>query len=145
MLPYPVSPRVSSEIDDLAASFARSSPVRPVVIDNFLECTYAHEFYNYLPDLTAMPKWRDYICSNKRAGGRLTYSGEDTIYNREVLGSAGHFVAANPDATATMVLQMMESPAVVDESAQSNVQRAQQHYSWKQVCSDYENALPALI
>jgi glycosyltransferase involved in cell wall biosynthesis len=69
----------------------------------------------------------------------------DTIYTREVLGSAGKFVAANPDAIAKTVLQMMESPTVLDEAAQSNVQRAEQHYSWTQVCSDYESALRALF
>ncbi len=66
MLRYPVSPRVSGEIDDLPASFASSSPVRHVVIDNFLDDTYAHEFYNDLPDLAAMPKSRDYMFSDKR-------------------------------------------------------------------------------
>jgi glycosyltransferase involved in cell wall biosynthesis len=69
----------------------------------------------------------------------------DTIYTREVLGASGKFVAANPDAIANAVLQMMSKPAELDEAAQSNVQRAEAHYSWAQVCSDYEGALRALI
>lgn len=69
----------------------------------------------------------------------------DTIYTREVLGSGGKFVAANPDAIAKTVLQMMDSPIELDEAAQSNVQRAEQEYSWKQVCEDYEAALRALL
>ncbi len=69
----------------------------------------------------------------------------DTIYTREVLGSAGKFVVADPDAIAKTVLQLMESPTVLDEEAQLNVQRAKQHYSWPQVCSDYESALRALV
>lgn len=69
----------------------------------------------------------------------------DTIYTREVLGSAGVFVEPNPDAVANMVLQMMEKPALLDKVAELNVQRAEQKYSWEQVCLDYEAALRALV
>jgi glycosyltransferase involved in cell wall biosynthesis len=69
----------------------------------------------------------------------------DTIYNREVLGPAGKFVAADPDAISTAVLRMMDSKAERDEACQANVRRAEQHYSWPQVCSDYERALRALL
>lgn len=69
----------------------------------------------------------------------------DTIYTREVLGSEGEFVAANPDAITKTVLQLMDCPARLDQLAQSNVLRAEQSYSWAQVCSDYESALRALI
>jgi hypothetical protein len=66
MLCYPVSSQVSDEIDDLAGRFATSGPVRHVVIDDFLEKSYADEFFKDLPDLTAMPKSRDYMFSDKR-------------------------------------------------------------------------------
>jgi glycosyltransferase involved in cell wall biosynthesis len=69
----------------------------------------------------------------------------DTIYNREVLGPAGKFVTANPHEIATAVLQMMDSEAERDEACRANVTRAEQYYSWPQVCGDYERALRALL
>ena len=66
MLRYPVSSRVSAEVDVLAERFATSGPVRHVVIDDFLDEAYAHEFYADLPDLGVMPKSRDYMFSDKR-------------------------------------------------------------------------------
>jgi glycosyltransferase involved in cell wall biosynthesis len=69
----------------------------------------------------------------------------DTIYTREVLGLAGRFVAAQRDAIADAVLQMMGSPSELDRLAQSNAHRAQRHYSWPRVCEDYESALRALL
>jgi len=69
----------------------------------------------------------------------------DTVYNREVLGSTGKFVAADPDAIAKAVLQLMGDQTELEDVGQANVQRADQHYSWKQVCSDYDRALRALL
>jgi glycosyltransferase involved in cell wall biosynthesis len=69
----------------------------------------------------------------------------DTVYNREVLGPAGKFVAADSEAIASAVLQMIACQAELDEAAQANLQRAEQHYSWKQVCSDYESALRGIL
>jgi glycosyltransferase involved in cell wall biosynthesis len=69
----------------------------------------------------------------------------DTIYNREVLGPAGHFVAGEPDAIAKTVLQMMENGTDLDEASTANLERAEQHYSWTRVCNDYERALRALL
>jgi glycosyltransferase involved in cell wall biosynthesis len=69
----------------------------------------------------------------------------DTVYNREVLGPAGKFVTPDSDAIARAVLQMTDNRAELDEAAQANLQRAEQQYSWKQVCSDYEVALLALL
>jgi glycosyltransferase involved in cell wall biosynthesis len=69
----------------------------------------------------------------------------DTVYNREVLGPAGKFVAADPAAIATAVLQMMDSKAERDEACRANIERAEQCYSWTQVCKDYERALRALL
>jgi glycosyltransferase involved in cell wall biosynthesis len=69
----------------------------------------------------------------------------DTVYNREVLGSAGRFVAADPDAIARVVAQLMDGQTELDEVCQANVRRAEQHYSWKKICNDYEHALRALI
>ena len=69
----------------------------------------------------------------------------DTVYNREVLGSAGRFVAAHPAAITTAVAQLMNDQSELDIVCQQNVRRAEEHYSWKKVCNDYEQALRALI
>jgi glycosyltransferase involved in cell wall biosynthesis len=69
----------------------------------------------------------------------------DTIYNREVLGAAGRFVAAEPNTIADAILAMMGSRTELDDACQANVRRAEEHYSWKQVCNDYERALRELI
>jgi glycosyltransferase involved in cell wall biosynthesis len=69
----------------------------------------------------------------------------DTIYNREVLGREGTFVSADSDAITKAVFQLMDRRAELDETAQENVRRAEQYYSWTQVCSDYERALRAIL
>jgi glycosyltransferase involved in cell wall biosynthesis len=69
----------------------------------------------------------------------------DTVYNREVLGSAGKFVAGDSDAIAAAVLQMMNNTEEGDEAGRSNLQRAEHHYSWTQVCEEYERALRRLV
>ena len=69
----------------------------------------------------------------------------DTIYNREVLGTEGRFVSAEPEAIARTVLQMMENRTELDQLARENLRRAEQHYSWPQVCEAYEHALRGLL
>ncbi|MBI3216045.1 MAG: DUF1972 domain-containing protein [Mycobacterium sp.] len=69
----------------------------------------------------------------------------DTIYNREVLGASGKFVDPVPDLIAKTVLELMDNPSELDDASRANVSRAQEHYSWPQVCSDYERALRALL
>jgi glycosyltransferase involved in cell wall biosynthesis len=69
----------------------------------------------------------------------------DTIYNREVLGPAGQFVVADANAIADSVEALMESPVELDGAGEANKARAQEFYSWPQVCADYERALRALV
>jgi len=69
----------------------------------------------------------------------------DTVYNREVLGLAGNFVGADADAIANAALQLMASQVELDRACETNLQRAQQQYSWTQVCGDYERTLRALL
>ena len=69
----------------------------------------------------------------------------DTVYNREVLGPEGRFVDADPDTITKVVLTMIDNRAELDELARANLKRAEEHYSWAQVCSDYEQALRRLI
>jgi Rps23 Pro-64 3,4-dihydroxylase Tpa1-like proline 4-hydroxylase len=85
---YPVVSHTLSDVDDLAASFASSSPVRHVVIDNFLDETFARQLYEDLPDLTAMPKSRDYVFSNKRELSTLDTHSELSRQLHEVFMSA---------------------------------------------------------
>lgn len=66
LLPHPVQPHVSEQINELATHFATSSPVKHVIIDKFLNDDYAQKLYNDLPDPNAMPKSRDYLFSDKR-------------------------------------------------------------------------------
>jgi Rps23 Pro-64 3,4-dihydroxylase Tpa1-like proline 4-hydroxylase len=65
MLPEPIAPR-SRTAAELAAEFAASTPVRHVVLDDFLEPAAADALYADLPDLEQMPKSRDYVFSDKR-------------------------------------------------------------------------------
>jgi glycosyltransferase involved in cell wall biosynthesis len=69
----------------------------------------------------------------------------DTVYNREVLGSHGEFVAADPAEIVEMVQQLMADKTKCDEYAEANIRRAKQHYSWTKVCIDYERALRDLV
>lgn len=68
----------------------------------------------------------------------------DTIYSREVLGPAGRFVNPDPREIAQTILGMMDNQQGLDEACLANVQRAKDHYSWEQVCADYESSLRAL-
>lgn len=69
----------------------------------------------------------------------------DTIYTREVLGSAGRFVAADARAIQEAVFKFMASPSELNEAASGNALRARECYSWEDVCGRYERALRALI
>jgi glycosyltransferase involved in cell wall biosynthesis len=69
----------------------------------------------------------------------------DTTYNREVLGSAGEFVEADPEEIVRVIGKMMANRTGLDDACQASIQRAETHYSWKQVCNDYERALRALV
>lgn len=69
----------------------------------------------------------------------------DTIYNREVLGSSGHFVRADPSSIAETTLVLMDNQAGLDDAGKANLERAQDHYSWLDVCGAYDRALRALI
>jgi len=66
MLNDPVALHVSDDLELLVEQFANSGPVKHVVIDNFLDATYANTLYEDLPDLDGMPKSRDYVFSDKR-------------------------------------------------------------------------------
>ena len=69
----------------------------------------------------------------------------DTIYTREVLGEKGEFVLPQPDVISRSALAMMSDPTRLRVAAEANLLRAKEHYSWRQVCADYEKALISLL
>lgn len=88
MLNFPVSPHVNAEVDALAERFASSGPVKHIVIDNFLDADYAEALFKDLPDLTSMPKSRDYVFSDKRELSTLDKHSKLSLQLHEVFMSA---------------------------------------------------------
>lgn len=68
----------------------------------------------------------------------------DTVYNREVLGNDGHFVAPDAAAIAAALASMLADRDLLESSSTANLLRAQSHYSWLSVCNGYLEALEAL-
>jgi Rps23 Pro-64 3,4-dihydroxylase Tpa1-like proline 4-hydroxylase len=65
VLPEPIAPR-AEDMSAIASAFQRATPVRHVVLDDFLDQDYAQELFAELPTIDAMPKSRDYVFSDKR-------------------------------------------------------------------------------
>ena len=84
---YPVAPHVNERTDELVASFASSTPVKHVIIDDFLDADYAEQLYKDLPDPNAMPKSRDYMFSDKRELSTLDRHSEISKQLHEVFMS----------------------------------------------------------
>lgn len=68
----------------------------------------------------------------------------DTVYNREVLGQHGKYVAADPQSITDEILQMMSNVAALDTTADLNLERAMKHYAWTDICAKYEQCLRAM-
>jgi len=69
----------------------------------------------------------------------------DTVYNREVLGTAGVFVAPEPGAIARAVTDLLDDPGRRAELEEAGRRRARRHYAWSDVCAAYETELRALL
>ncbi len=69
----------------------------------------------------------------------------DTVYNREVLGPNGSVVDPDPVSISSRIIAMMSNPTELDRIADESQSRAALHYSWQQVCADYEIALRDLL
>jgi glycosyltransferase involved in cell wall biosynthesis len=69
----------------------------------------------------------------------------DTPYNREVLGSSAVYVSPNSDEIAHAVLAAMADPDWQLTSSKHGIERANMVYSWKIVCSEYQQNLESLI
>lgn len=65
----------------------------------------------------------------------------DTVYNREVLGDNGRFVAADSKQIARVLQDMLAGQESLEAISSSLADRARHHYSWSAVCSAYEKAL----
>lgn len=65
----------------------------------------------------------------------------DTVYNREVLGSAGTYAPPSPTEIAQSVLDLIDSPLRQEKFSQAAQQRARDQYSWGDVCRRYESSL----
>ncbi|MDF3308853.1 DUF1972 domain-containing protein [Rhodococcus sp. T2V] len=69
----------------------------------------------------------------------------DTVYNREVLGDAGRFVAAEPSEIVTTVMDVIADSAGQQVMRDRALQRAYDYYTWEDVCQRYEESLLAAI
>lgn len=67
----------------------------------------------------------------------------DTVYNREVLLTAGEFVEPNPSAIASAIKMVMGDPVRQDHLSAEARRRAADAYTWSYVCRSYEKALEA--
>lgn len=68
----------------------------------------------------------------------------DTVYNREVLGTEGTFVPADPESIAANVKAMLRDPTLRDRARANALRRSSEHYTWEIVCSRYEQLLSTL-
>ncbi|QHC63404.1 glycosyltransferase [Rathayibacter festucae] len=69
----------------------------------------------------------------------------DTVYNREVLGDADVFVAPDSSSIAAAVRRMLLSPDEQCAASDAARERAREHYTWKAVCTAYEETLAGLV
>jgi Rps23 Pro-64 3,4-dihydroxylase Tpa1-like proline 4-hydroxylase len=65
VLPDPIARR-TEPASALAEQFQAATPVKHIVLDDFLDPSYADEIFAELPAVDAMPKSRDYVFSDKR-------------------------------------------------------------------------------
>lgn len=68
----------------------------------------------------------------------------DTPYNREVLQSAGRFVAPAARQIATGLLAVLDDAELANSLSTAAQNRAATTYTWTSVCSSYERALTDL-
>jgi len=69
----------------------------------------------------------------------------DTVYNREVLASAGVFADPVPEAIVESVQTVMSDRALQDLLSADAYARAESTFTWDRVCRRYESALAQLI
>ncbi|WCD92896.1 glycosyltransferase [Microbacterium sp. nov. GSS16] len=65
----------------------------------------------------------------------------DTVFNREVLGDAGHFCDGGPADIAEKVLQLAADYDARQAAGRRGQERATEFYNWHLVCARYEQSL----
>ena len=68
----------------------------------------------------------------------------DTVFNREVLGSAGVFTTGDPGSIASAIRELMEDQERREAIRAAGLRRIEDRYTWPLVCGDYERLLRAL-
>ncbi|MBD8703978.1 glycosyltransferase [Frigoribacterium sp. CFBP 13712] len=69
----------------------------------------------------------------------------DTPYNREVLGTEGRFVPAEPISIAETLLAVMDSVQEQERLSRASSRRADTDYTWEKVLESYRNSLSTLV
>lgn len=69
----------------------------------------------------------------------------DTVFNREVLGQTGEFVAPESALIAKRIRELMADGLRQEALSEAAKLRAQSHYTWDLVCKKYEEALIAAL
>ncbi|MCJ1672918.1 glycosyltransferase [Rathayibacter sp. VKM Ac-2929] len=64
----------------------------------------------------------------------------DTVYNREVLGETGLFVAPTTEAIVEGVQNLLSNPVLQDRLSRSAFERGRAEYSWESICASYERS-----
>lgn len=62
----------------------------------------------------------------------------DTVYNREVLDSAGTFVTPQPNLIRDALERVLRDPPLQDRMREAVLTRQRSHLTWEQVVADYE-------
>ena len=68
----------------------------------------------------------------------------DTVFNREVLGSAGVFTTGDPGGIATAIRELMEDQERREAISAAGLRRIEERYTWPLVCDSYERLLRSL-
>lgn len=69
----------------------------------------------------------------------------DTVFNREVLDTAGHYVDDAAESVLREVRLLLSEPRAREELGQLAVERARREYSWERVLQAYDRELVAVI
>ncbi|KYH45858.1 glycosyltransferase [Branchiibius sp. NY16-3462-2] len=69
----------------------------------------------------------------------------DSVFNREVLGPDGHFVAPEADAIAREITAVLAEPETRAQMSKLARERAEESYSWGPVLAQYEQLLRAQL
>lgn len=69
----------------------------------------------------------------------------DTVYTREVLGTAALFTAADSVEIEAAIRRLLANPELQEDLSKAAIARAAEEYSWARVCAGYESALSSVL